>query len=285
VVDSLYKEINVPEADTMLTGFAQVNGGGLYYEVRGHGYPLLLLHAGIADSRMWDDQVEVFARYYRVIRYDIRGFGQSVVPAGPLSHYEDAAGLLGFLGMEKAHVIGVSFGGSVAVDFTLAHPEMVASLILSAPIVSGYEPSSEEMQRFFAEEEEALSRGDLAAATELNLHMWVDGLTRTPEQVNATVRERVREMQLQAFAVPIPEEAEERSLTPPAITRLAEIQVPALIIVGDRDVPEFLEISEVIAAGIRDSQRVVIPGAAHLPSMEKPDLFNQIVLEFLREQF
>lgn len=265
-------------------GFAEVDGASLYYEVKGEGHPLLLLHAGVADSRMWDDQFSAFAQYYRVIRYDMRGFGRTVVSAAPFSHHDDVAHLLRSLGIEKAYVLGVSFGGYVAIDFTLACPDMVAALILSAPNVSGYEPSSEEVLRFCTAEDEAWARGDLVAATEVNLRMWVDGPNRTPDQVNPAVRERVREMQLHAFAMDIPEAVEKRSLTPPAITRLAEIQVPTLIIIGDQDVPEFLDISDWVAAGIGGAKRVVIPGAAHLPSMEKPELFNRIVLDFLHHQ-
>jgi 3-oxoadipate enol-lactonase len=266
------------------TGFAEMDGASLYYEVTGGGHPLLLLHAGVADARMWDDQFAVFAQYYRVIRYDRRGFGRTVVSAAPFSNHDDAAHLLNSLGVENAYVVGVSFGGYVAIDLTLAYPDMVAALVLSAPNVSGYEPSSEEVLRFCTAEEEALARGDLVAATELNLRMWVDGPHRTPDQVNPAVRERVREMQLRAFAVDVPEAAEEQPPPPPAITRLAEIQVPTLIIVGDQDVPEFLDISDWVAAGIRGAKKVVIPGVAHLPSMEEPELFNRMILDFLRQQ-
>jgi len=271
------------ESNKLHTGFAEVNGARLYYKVGGEGRPLLLLHAGVADSRMWDDQFSVFAQHYKVIRYDLRGFGKSAMPPGLFSSHEDVAGLLNFLNVEKAYVIGQSFGGYVAIDFTLAHPGMVDALVLGAPNVSGYEPSSEEIQRFCAEEEDALNRGDLAGATELNLRMWVDGLNRTPDQVNPTVRERVREMQLFAFSLPEPEDVEEQPLTPPAITRLAEIRVPTLIIIGGQDVPEFLKISDIIAAGITGAKKVIIPGVAHLPNMEKPAEFNRIVLDFLSE--
>ncbi len=271
------------ESNKLHTGFADVNGARLYYKVSGEGHPLLLLHAGVADSRMWDDQFSVFAQHYNVIRYDLRGFGQSAMPPGLFSSHEDVAGLLNFLNVEKAYVIGQSFGGYIAIDFTLAYPEMVDALVLGAPNVSGYE-LSEEVERFCAEEEEALDRGDLAAATELNLRMWVDGPNRTPDQVNPAVRERVREMQLHAFSLSTPEDVEEQPLTPPAIMRLAEIQVPTLIIVGDQDVPDFLKISDILAAGITGAKKVVIPGVAHLPNMEKPKEFNRIVLDFLSER-
>lgn len=207
------------------TGFAEIDGARLYYEVSGEGHPLVLLHEGIADSRMWDEQVAVFAECYRVIRYDIPGFGRSEIPAQAFAQYELTAGLLRFLGIAKAYVLGASFGGCIALELTLTHPEMVDALVLLAPSVGGDTPSAE-VQRFNAEEEEALERGDLAGATEINLRMWVDGPRRTPEQVNPLIRERVREMQMHAFTVPTPEGAEEIWLEPPAITRLSEIRVP-----------------------------------------------------------
>ncbi|MDQ6661367.1 MAG: alpha/beta hydrolase, partial [Chloroflexota bacterium] len=131
------------------------------------------------------------------------------------------------------------------------------------------------------EENKLFERGDLEAATELNLRMWVDGPKRTPDQVAPTVRQRVYEMQYHAFTVPIPDEAEEISLEPPANTRLAEIRVPTLLIVGDYDIPDKQRIVEYLATEIPHAQKVVIPGVAHMVNMEKPDEFNRIVLDFL----
>ncbi|GHO85844.1 alpha/beta fold hydrolase [Dictyobacter formicarum] len=262
------------------TGFLQAQGAPLYYEVAGQGEPLLLIHAGVADHRMWDEQFSAFAQHYRTIRYDLRGSGQSPYPAGPFAYYEDPTELLKSLGIEKAHVVGISFGGRIALDFTLTHPEMVKSLVLVAPSVGGTQPS--ELVKKFAEEEEAyLERGDLDAATELNLRMWVDGPQRTPEQVDAQVRERVRVMQRHAFTVPVPEGAENLALQPPAITRLSEVRVPTLVVVGDYDIPDKLELSQQLTDQIADAQLVVIPGVAHMVNMEQPEQLNQAVLSFL----
>jgi pimeloyl-ACP methyl ester carboxylesterase len=267
---------------TTNTGFLDVQAASLYYEVAGEGYPLLLLHAGIADSRMWDDQFPIFAQYYRTMRYDLRGYGQSRWEAGSFAHYEDPAALFSALGVQKAHVIGVSFGGKIALDFALTYPELVASLVLVAPSVGGTEPS-EQISRFFQEEDALVEKGDLQAATELNLRLWVDGPQRIPDQVNPTVRQRVYEMQYHAFTIPIPEGADEQDLQPPAITRLSEVRVPTLIIVGDLDLPEKLELTEQLATSIPGARREIITGAAHMVSMEQPREFNRIVLDFLRE--
>lgn len=265
---------------TQESGFADLNGADLYYQVGGKGDPLVLLHAGVADSRMWDDQVGAFAKHYKVIRYDMRGYGKSAVPSGPVSNHDDVASLLGFLHVEKAYIVGQSYGGCVAIDFALAHPEMVAALVLGAPNVGGHE-FSEEVRRFGAKEDDLLDGGNITGATELNLRMWVDGPHRTPDQVDASVRERVREMQFHAFNMPVPDDAEWQPLTPPAIGRLDEIRVPTLIIVGDQDVSEFLRLADIVAEGIAKAEQVVIPGVAHLPNMEKPAEYNRVVLDFL----
>lgn len=265
------------------TGFLGHEGARLYYEFAGKGHPLLLIHAGIADSRMWDEQFSFFAQYYHVIRYDLRGYGKTEVPAGQISHHADVANLLRHLHIEKAHLLGISFGGLVALDFTLAYPEMVTALILVAPSVSG-NSLSENVKQFIAEEDAYLEKGDFVGATELNLRMWVDGPKRTPEQVSPEVRERVRQMQMHAFTIPIPEQAEILPLTPPAITRLAEIHTPTLILVGDCDIPDKLALTDTLTSSIAGAQQTIIPDTAHMVSMEKPEEFNQIVLDFLRKQ-
>lgn len=265
------------------TGFLLVQGAPIYYEVAGQGQPLLLIHAGVADSRMWDEQFEVFARQYEVIRYDLRGFGQSSFPAGAFANYADPAMLLDFLNIKQAHVIGISFGGKVALDFALAYPERVLSLVLVAPSVGGHK-SAAEVLRFWEEEDALLERGDLAGATELNLRMWVDGPRRTAEQVDAAVRQKVGEMQYHAFTVPMPAEVEELTLNPPAITRLNEVRMPTLLIVGDYDIPDKLALTQKLAAEIPNARQVIISGVAHMVSLEKPEEFNRVVLNFLSQE-
>ena len=261
-------------------GFADIDGARIYYEVAGAGHPLLLIHAGVADSRMWDEQWQPFAQHYRAIRYDLPGFGQSRLPDGPYAAHAEVAGLLRRLGAERAHVVGVSWGGRIALDFALAYPAMVSALVLVCPSVSGAQPS-EEVRRFGAEEDALLERGDLAAAAELNVRMWVDGPRRAPEQVDRSVRDRVREMQHLAFTIPMPEALEPVDLEPPAIERLAEVGAPTLLLVGDHDIDEKLALVDRLAAEIPGARKVVFPGAAHVLTMEQPAEFNRVVLDFL----
>jgi pimeloyl-ACP methyl ester carboxylesterase len=134
----------MPESIQQTRGFAGVNGAKLYYEVMGAGHWLVLLHEGIADSRMYDDQFNTFAQRYRVVRFDIRGFGQSDFPPDdePLALHEDLYGLLAFLGIKKTYVLGMSMGGAIALDFTLSHPDMVDALILVSSGAGGYDMSA-----------------------------------------------------------------------------------------------------------------------------------------------
>jgi 3-oxoadipate enol-lactonase len=263
------------------TGFLDTQGAPLYYEVAGTGHPLLLIHSGITDCRMWDDQFQTFAQQYQVIRYDLRGYGKSTVPSGKFANHEDVTALFDHLGIKQAHVIGISIGGLIALDFTLAHPDKVTSLVLGAPDVSGRESSSADVSRFAEEEEALLERGDLNGATNLNLRMWLDVPRRTPDQVDPTVRQRIYEMQYHAFTVQIPAEAEEFPLKPPAITRLAEIHVPTLLIVGEYDIPEKIELVGQLVAEIPNARQIVISDAAHIVSMEQPEEFTRVVLDFL----
>jgi 3-oxoadipate enol-lactonase len=268
---------------TSNTGFLDVQGAPLYYEIAGQGPALLFIHAGVADHRMWDQQFAVFSQHYRTIRFDLRSFGQSQLPAGPFAFYEDPAALLQYLGVEKAHVIGASFGGKIALDFALAHPAMIGSLILVAPGIGGY-PPSEEIRRFGDEEEAMLERGDLEGATELNLRMWVDGPLRPPEQVNQLVRQRVHDMQYHAFTASIPEGVDEIALDPPAIERLSELHVPTLVLVGDHDLPQMLVLANELSMQITGAQQIIVPDVAHMLSMEQPEFFTSTVLDFLNKQ-
>jgi len=270
---------------TMWTvGSAELNGTRIYYEVIGDrdALPLVFLHSGLTNSQMWDAQWEVIARHLRLIRYDLRGFGWSRMPPGPFSPREDLYQLLRFLRIERASLVGASMGGQLAIDFTLEHPEMVAALILVGAGVSGGKPSAF-LQERWNEIDAVAARGDIAQAVELELRLWVDGPHRNAEHVQPTMRERVRQMNTHNFTrAAEQDQSQPQPLEPPALTRLGEILVPTLVVVGEQDVPDKLTSADLLARSIRGAQKVVMPGVAHLPSMEQPEQFNGLVLEFLR---
>ncbi|HLI06354.1 MAG TPA: alpha/beta hydrolase [Ktedonobacteraceae bacterium] len=277
------------ETTNLQTGFAEVNGTTLYYEVAGAGHPFILIHGHLLDRRSWDDQFAVFAQRYRVIRYDQRGFGDSglITKGEAYSDRQDLYELMQFLGVESAYLMGVSGGGALAIDFTLEHPEMVDALIPVTAGVSGFRPSEEMMQknpdvvRMFASMNEASEQHDIARAVEISLELWTDGPGRLPGQATPAVRERVREMTTRNWQRPDDEAQAETPpvpLEPPAIGRLSEVRVPTLVVLGEWDAPNPLE---QLAAEIPGAKKVVMAGTAHHPFMEKPAEFNQIVLDFL----
>lgn len=260
-------------------GQIEVNGAQLYYEEAGTGFPLVLVHAGIADHRMWDGQFAAFAEHYRTIRYDLRGFGQSQKPNGPFSHRADLYQLLHSLGVEKAFFVACSMGGRTSLDFTLEHPELAAGLVLVGSGLSGYEYPGKTPPAYAAIEA-AEKQGDIELVNELEVRLWVDGASRRPDQVDPAVRQMVLEMNRIALATPEGAGADQ-PLNPPGIERLRSISVPVLIIYGDLDQPPVRDIAKVLSHELRQSKTVVMSGTAHVPMMERPQEFSQIVLSFL----
>jgi pimeloyl-ACP methyl ester carboxylesterase len=191
-------------------------------------------------------------------------------------------------GVESATLVGASFGGQISIDFAMAHPGRVARLVLAAPALGGYE-WSEQVQHFGGREDALLEAGDIDAAVELNLELWVDGPRREPGAVPAAVRSFVGEMQRNVFEIPLAAFEQEdppmpiESTEAPAATRLGEIQAPTLVLVGDEDVSDFLEIAERIGKAIPRARKVVIPGAAHLLSLERPEEFADHLIGCLKE--
>jgi pimeloyl-ACP methyl ester carboxylesterase len=271
----------MPDETTNQTGFAQVNDARLYYESAGAGSPLVLIHAGIADSRMWDDQFAVFARHYRTLRYDMRGFGQSPPQHTAYTHRGDLYQLLKSQGIERAHLMGCSKGGMVALDFTIEHPEMVAGLVLVASSVSGYEFTGS-LPKQWTDIVAAMQARNYELASELEVQIWVDGQFRTAGQVDAAIRDKVRAMNLIALQNDSGDTPREKPLDPPAMENLNIVQHPVLIITGDLDDPNIVMAGEVLAGRLAHAQKKVISGTAHLPNMEQPAVFNQIVLDFLQ---
>lgn len=264
------------------TGFIDVGKTQLYYEEIGEGHPIVMLHGGLLDRRMWDDQFEVFARKYRVIRFDVRNHGDSKGVPDTFKQYEDLRKVLIHLNIERAVIMGLSLGGRIAIDFAIAYPENTSALVLAAPGASGYEFKSKAFLENNAKLEKAFSQDDIKMAIEYFQQAWTDGPYRKPSEVDQVVREKVRKMALYTF-----KDWESQSimteLKPPAIGRLDEIQAPTLALVGDLDMPGIHEIVDLVIAKVPGAKKVIIPGAAHMVNMEKPEEFNRTVLKFLSE--
>lgn len=245
----------------------------------------MLLHAGVGDRRLWDGQVEDFARGRLVVRPDLRGFGETPLPGRPFSHVEDVRALLDHLGIERTDLVGNSFGGRVALDLALAHPDRIGALVLVASALTGWE-FSEEMEAFDAEEDALLDGGKLDEAVELNVRTWLDGRGRGPAPVPAATRERLAEMQRLAFETIVsayersPEPGPTDWPEPEASTRLHDARARTLVVIGAHDLPDFRAIGERLAAEIPGAELAVLD-TAHLPALERPVEFNRLVLDFL----
>nr|BBH95442.1 putative 2-succinyl-6-hydroxy-2,4-cyclohexadiene-1-carboxylate synthase [Thermogemmatispora argillosa] len=259
-------------------GFIEARGTRLYYEVAGRGHPLVLLHGGLLDHRVWDPQFMEFARHYEVVRYDLRGFGRSAMGSVEYSDVRDLYDVLNDLAIDRAYLLGLSQGGQVAIDFTLTYPEMVDALILAAANISGYDNYMPE----------TLERGERIAAAarakdkEQLYELWANDPAMPHEdeypEAAQRYRELLRDYSFVHYLNPVPSQ----QLNPPALQRLADIRQPTLILIGDADSLELQAQADLLEAGIIDAKKVVIRGARHMLNLERPETFNRAVLTFLR---
>ena len=266
------------EKTSITTDYADVNGTRLYYEVAGKGDPVVLIHGGFMDNRMWDYQFGACAKNFRIIRYDLRGAGRSRrnYKEG-YSQVEDLYELLRHLKVEKAHIIGLSMGGELAIDFTLSHPEIVLSLTAANAGLSGVPFSGEGM---------GVMRRVFKAAAEEGLPQAVDLLMKAPlfstvAKNNKQATEKIRVM-LEDNAHFLQGGNANEPLKPPAGGRLAEIRVPTLIILSELNDEYGKTVAVKLEEGVAGSKKVVISQAGHMVNMEKPKEFNKAVLSFLR---
>lgn len=252
---------------------AGTTSSGLFYEVSGSGEAVVFIHAFSVDRRMWAPQIAEFEGRFRVIRYDLRGHGRSVAPTGPYTGYDDLRVLLDTLGVARATLVGLSAGAELAINFAIAHPDRVARLVLAAPGLGGYTvPPLPWATPVF----EAAAAGDAERAAKLWAATPIMAMRTNPnaaETVTALVMENWRLWTYRRT---------EQPLSPPAIDRLAEIVCPALIIVGDEDLPHIHDIARLLADRIADATLVTIPGAGHIPNLDTPSDFNDAVTAFLR---
>jgi 3-oxoadipate enol-lactonase len=257
-------------------GYANVLGASLYYDVMGIGEPLVLAHGFSLDSRVWDGQVGPWSQDHQVIRYDLRGFGQSSPGDGPYTNVDDLMGLVRHLGLSRVTVVGLSLGGGAAINFALTYPEALRALVVVDSSLGGFSLSPEFAAAQAAVRTAAHERG-LAAARAVWLSSPLFSLAMTIPTVSTALRTMVGAYSgwhwLNADTG--------RAMTPPAISRLGEIRVPTLIIVGELDIPDFHNIAATLKREIAGAQSVVVPRAGHLPNLESPDFFNSVVLRFL----
>jgi 3-oxoadipate enol-lactonase len=271
----------------LVSGFAPVHKGELYYEVAGSGHPVLFIHAGVADCSMWDAQFNLFSQYYRVIRYDTRGFGKSRTETTEFSNRQDILDLFKHLEIEQACVIAISRGGQIAIDFVLEHPECVSALIPVASGVSGfdYQPDASEKARcefeLFSLMDELWEKNAFDELADLEVHVWADGPSQPVGRASPHIREYIYKNVRKNYARQ-GGQASAQPLSPPAVNRLSEIHVPTLILVGEYDTTGTLAMADQLEKEIPGAHKLIFPGTAHMLPMEQPDRFNEVVLNFLK---
>lgn len=256
----------------------RINGARIHYEREGVGPPVVFLHAGVADLRMWEPQVAPFANQFDVIRPDQRGFGESELPPTPWSPVADLLSLMKQLSLEPAHLVGCSMGGALAIDLALAHPERISKLVLVGSAIGGF-AFRPEHAHLFSEAASARQAGDLEALNQAMLKLFLDGPERPPGYVAEPLRELFLDMNGRALRSDFDKAPPEQDAL--AVRRLHEIAGPTLVVVGDKDVPTVLEAADLLMNSIPDVRKAVIHDAAHLPNLEHPEEFNRLVLDFL----
>jgi pimeloyl-ACP methyl ester carboxylesterase len=230
---------------------------------------------------MWDNQFIAFSQQFRVIRYDVRGYGGSSRPDLIDSDAADLAALLDYLKVDKAHFVGLSLGGRIAVDFALAHPAWVSSLTLAGPGLSGYEPpgGAESDMRIWEIIKAARDAGPEQATA-----LWLKDPFMAPAMEHARLATVLRRISLENAHCWLENPVLQRPPRPAAATRLGEIKAPTLLIIGDRDLPQIMATIETLERGISRARKVSIRGAGHMVNMEEPEAFNAAVLGFLRDR-
>ncbi len=247
----------------------------LYYEVNGNGHPVVLLHSGGADSRDWTFVAPLLAKHYMVVSFDGHGAGKSSDPVGDVNCVEDLKGLLDYLNIHKATLIGHSMGGQIATDFSLEYPEYVSELVLIAPSLTGFNYSSE-----FVEYMNKVS----AAAPDIDKMIEVSQSAVSYRVVQASPHKELTEQMLRhhikrtfnwpAFEMIWP--------NPPAAERLGELSVKTLFMIGTEELPDNLRVANYFRKQ-SDARIIEISGADHMVTLTHPEDLCRHIMEFLEE--
>lgn len=250
----------------------------LPHDELGSGRVVVLLHAGIADRTMWAEHLEPLADAgFRVVAMDLPGFGDAPAADVVDAPWVDVLATMDALGVERASLVGNSFGAAVALSIAAVAPERVEALALISALAPGLEPSAE-LQAAWQAEEAALGRDDVDAAVDAVLHAWTlpDGPRDVRDRVAATQR---RFFARHAGESPVPEAPDPAEEGPRA---LAGITAPVLVAAGERDMRDIHASADALVRTFPQARRLVVEGAGHLAPLERPAAFRALLLEFLR---
>lgn len=257
--------------------FLSLPGRRLWVEQAGTGPTVVFVHSGVTDRRMWDGQVTALADRYHVIRYDHPGYGRSEAATEPYTPEDDLDAVLDHAGAEKVALVGCSMGGMIVIDYTLAHPDRVAALVAVAAGVSGFpwQPTPWQVQQE-TELQAASTAGDHARIAQAAVALYA------PLRTDPEVDERLRRLIADNTAA-IATMGGLWLDRPQAYGRLGSIAVPTLVVVGDRDLDDFVRIAKLLAGEIDGAQLEVLPDVDHIPPVRAEQAVTRLLTTFLDE--
>jgi len=273
----LAAETDTSGAEKQASGYLDVGDSKIYYESRGSGPAIVLLHDGLLSAVTWDEVWTPLASRNQVIRYDRRGYGRSELPTKSYSSTEDLRKLMTHLKVEHAVIVGSSSGGALAIDFAIAYPQMIDGLFLIGPVLHGLPYTASFLERG-ARNNEPMQRDDIRAVAK----NWSEDrfLLAGP---NEGARRKIYE-QLVANSEKLKFDNHfEQSLSPPASKRLSEVKALTLILVGEADIADVRAHCAAIHGGIRESTEEVMKNAGHLIQLERPREVAQRIQDFVQQ--
>lgn len=257
--------------------YIKCKGADIYFETKGEGKSILFIHAGIADCRMWENEFNLMSQYFHVIRFDLPGFGLSNFTGGSFSFSDIINDLLDHLGVNRVHIVAASFGAKIALDYISNEPQKCLNSVLVSPALSGWN-ESQYLVDYEVEEERLYECGKLNEVCDHNIKMWILR-DRTNTCISEELRQLLMDMQMKSLSKPEPDVEPEEIEEEEQIGRLDSIETPLVVITGSEDVPDFLNMSNLLCEKIQGSKRVIVENTAHLPNLESPEEFKRILLE------
>lgn len=260
------------------------DGAYLYYEVGGKrkGVPVVFIHGFTLDARMWEPQWKAFGKSFRTMRYDVRGFGRSAQTSEPHDPAADLLALLDHLKIERAHLVGLSMGANIALNFAVRYPQRVLKVVAADPNLDGFTDYTPELFAAFGQVLGAVAQSGWNETTQ-NLWLKVPLLQLQTSYVSrqALVEHMVRSYSGAQFINPA---AGPQYGQPPTLERLTDLKAPTLVIIGERDEESIRRIGNIIAQKVPNAQRLLLAEAGHLSNLDQPDRFNLAVLRFLEKK-
>jgi len=267
---------------TRQSGFARSGKADIYYEETGEGRAVVFCHAGVSDRRLWDPQFSAVLPDHRYVRSDMRGFGTSEWVPEPYSPHRDILAVIDHLGLEDMILVGCSMGGRAVLELATTIPERVAGILVSGSGLPGWEPEdggytppqwSNLDPLWEAEDWDAIAR--------IDAEVWAIGVGREESEVDPGFIAKMMEMDIGPIKTEFERDKYMTWMEPPIAGRIDEIEAPAVVVVGEHDLPDLVTSTAHLANRL-GAERHVLPGTAHLPSLETPEQFNQVLETFLR---